>query len=96
MIAKRRSQQQNWNLENAILLNMSKSVIGILEFTATCKRRRNTYQRVIHMGERKNKDQVTVNKEPGRSNIGYQRMDINLKSRYARTNYVVETSRTGN
>lgn len=53
-----------------------KSVIGILEFAATAKKDDTPIS--VHLGERKNDDQ-TVNKEPGRSNIGYQKIDMILK-----------------
>lgn len=57
-------------------IEFEKSVIGILEFTATAKKEETPIS--VHLGERKNDDQ-TVNKEPGRSNIGYQQIDIKLK-----------------
>lgn len=53
-----------------------KSVIGILEFTATAQKDGTPIS--VHLGERKNDDQ-TVNKKPGRSNIGYQQIDMKLK-----------------
>lgn len=53
-----------------------KSVIGILEFTATAQKDKIPVS--VHLGERKNEDQ-TVNKKPGRSNIGYQQIDMMLK-----------------
>lgn len=53
-----------------------KSVIGILEFTATAEADHMPVS--VHLGERKN-DNQTVNKEPGRSNIGYQQIDMILK-----------------
>lgn len=53
-----------------------KSVIGILEFIATAQKNETPVS--VHLGERKNDDE-TVNKEPGRSNIGYQKIDMMLK-----------------
>lgn len=57
-------------------IEFEKSVIGILEFIATAEQDDTPVS--IHLGERKNENQ-TVNKEPGRSNIGYQQIDMNLK-----------------
>jgi hypothetical protein len=53
-----------------------KSVIGTLEFTATAENDQTPL--TIHLGERKNDDQ-TVNKNSGRSNIGYQKIEMLLK-----------------
>ena len=57
-------------------VEFEKSVIGILEFIATAEQDDTPVS--IHLGERKN-DNQTVNKKPGRSNIGYQQIDMNLK-----------------
>jgi alpha-L-rhamnosidase len=57
-------------------VEFEKSVIGILEFTATTEKDNTPIS--VHLGERRNDDQ-TVNKEPGRSNIGYQQIDMLLK-----------------
>jgi hypothetical protein len=53
-----------------------KSVIGILEFTATAAH--DDAQIILHLGERKNAD-PTVHKDPGRSNIGYESVEMSLK-----------------
>ena len=63
--------------EGKYFAEFGKSVIGILEFTATAKENQTPIS--VHLGERKNDDN-TVNKEPGRSNIGYQRIDMNLNA----------------
>lgn len=52
-----------------------KSVIGTLTFLATADE---NIPITLFMGERKNKDQ-SVNKHPGRSNIGFQKVELNLK-----------------
>jgi len=52
-----------------------KSVIGTLSFLATAERR---IPLTIYMGERKNED-LSVHKNPGRSNIGYQQIEMNLQ-----------------
>ena len=57
-------------------VEFEKSVLGILEFIATAEQDDTPVS--IHLGERRN-DNQTVNKEPGRSNIGYQQIDMNLK-----------------
>lgn len=62
-----------------------KSAIGILEFVATSEL--DQMPVIIHMGERK-LDNVTVHKEPGRSNIGYDKIQMMLKK--GTHKYVVE------
>jgi hypothetical protein len=57
-------------------VEFEKSVIGILEFTATAVSDNTPIS--VYLGERKN-DNQTVNKNPGRSNIGYQQIDMILK-----------------
>ena len=53
-----------------------KSAIGILEFTATSKQ--DNVPITVHLGERKTEAQE-VHKQPGRSNIGYDKVDMTLK-----------------
>ena len=62
-----------------------KSVIGILEFTATVGKDDTPIS--VHLGERKD-DELAVHKKPGRSNIGYQQIDMTLKK--GTHNYVVK------
>ncbi|NND06243.1 MAG: alpha-L-rhamnosidase [Saprospiraceae bacterium] len=62
-----------------------KSAIGILEFVATSAL--DEAPITIHMGERK-LDDVTVHKDPGKSNIGYDSIQMVLKK--GTHNYVVE------
>lgn len=57
-------------------VEFEKSVIGILDFTASAENDNTPIS--VHLGERRNDDN-TVNKEPGRSNIGYQQIDMLLK-----------------
>lgn len=57
-------------------VDFGKSAIGILEFTATALKDTPVD---IHLGERKN-DDLTVHKQPGRSNIGYEHLEMTLKS----------------
>jgi len=66
-------------------IEFEKSVIGILEFTANAEKNNTVIS--VHLGERRN-DNNTVNKEPGRSNIGYQQIDIKLKK--GTHNYIVK------
>lgn len=56
--------------------DFGKSAIGILEFTATSQK--DDVPVRIHLGERKNEDQ-TVHKKPGRSNIGYDKIEMKLR-----------------
>ncbi|MCK5702080.1 MAG: hypothetical protein KAI29_13040, partial [Cyclobacteriaceae bacterium] len=59
-----------------LFVDFGKSVIGILEFTAMAQKDKEPV--IIHLGERKNEDQ-TVHKNPGRSNIGYDKIEMKLK-----------------
>ena len=52
----------------------NKSVIGTLTFQATAEKDTRV---ILHMGERRNEDQ-SVHKNPGRSNIGYQKVEMTL------------------
>ena len=52
-----------------------KSVIGTLTFLATAE---DNIPVTLFMGERKN-DNQSVHKDPGRSNIGFQEVELNLK-----------------
>lgn len=56
-------------------VEFEKSVIGTLVFTANAEK---DGPLTIYLGERKNIDQ-TVNKNKGRSNIGYQQIEMQLK-----------------
>lgn len=71
--------------DRSLFVDFGKSAIGILEFTATSERA--DVPVTIHLGERKQQDN-TVHKEPGRSNIGYQKVEMNLKKGVHR--YVVK------
>ena len=62
--------------EGSYLAGFEQSVIGILEFTASVKEDRLPI--ILHLGERKNEDQ-TVHKRPGHSNIGYEKVEMELK-----------------
>ncbi len=53
-----------------------KSVIGILELTATAHKEGTII--TLHLGERKTENDA-VHKDPGRSNIGYQKVEMTLK-----------------
>ena len=53
-----------------------KSVIGILEFTATAEKENTAI--TLFLGERKTEDEA-VHKDPGRSNIGFQKVEMTLK-----------------
>lgn len=65
-------QSENGNY----FVSFEKSVIGILEFTATTDE--DSLALELHLGERKNEDH-TVNKKPGRSNIGYAKVEMTLR-----------------
>jgi hypothetical protein len=65
--------------------DFGKSVIGILEFTATAEHTKIPI--TVYLGERKNEDQ-TVHKQPGKSNIGYEKVEMNLTK--GTHNYVVK------
>ncbi len=62
----------------------NKSVIGTFSFLATAQKNTSI---TIYMGERKNENQ-TVHKNPGRSNIGFQKIEMELKK--GTHNYLVE------
>lgn len=62
--------------QESLFVDFGKSAIGILEFTATAEE--DNLPVTIHLGERKYEDQ-TVHKEPGRSNIGYQKVEMSLR-----------------
>jgi alpha-L-rhamnosidase len=70
-------------------VDFGKSVIGILEFTATATSDGTPI--IVHMGERKNEDE-TVNKDPGRSNIGYDKVEMKLRK--GTHHYVVKIKET--
>lgn len=53
-----------------------KSVIGILTFTASAKQDHTPI--TVYLGERKTEESA-VDKNPGRSNIGYQKIEMTLK-----------------
>lgn len=57
-------------------VEFEKSVIGILEFMATAEMDDTPIS--VYLGERRN-DDFTVNKNPGKSNIGFQQIDMKLK-----------------
>ncbi len=57
-------------------VDFGKAAFGTLKFTATASQDGQTA--VVYLGERRNKD-LTVNKEPGVSNIGYQKVEVPLK-----------------
>jgi len=59
-----------------LFVDFGKSAIGILEFTATSEL--DDVPITVHLGERKTEEQ-TVHKQPGRSNIGYDRVTMSLK-----------------
>ncbi len=62
--------------EDALFIAFEKSAIGILTFTATTLSE--TQSLTIHLGERKQED-LTVHKDPGHSNIGYQKVEMPLR-----------------
>lgn len=64
------------NAADDYFVAFEKSVIGTLQFTATAENDQTPVS--IHLGERMNENQ-TVNKNPGRSNIGYQKVEMFLK-----------------
>ena len=64
------------NSEDHYFVEFEKSVIGTLEFTARAMNDQTPV--TIHLGERMNDDH-TVNKNIGRSNIGYQKVEMFLK-----------------
>lgn len=59
----------------AYFIAFNKSAIGTLTFLATAKENTSV---TLFMGERKNEDQ-SVHKNPGRSNIGFQQIEMNLQ-----------------
>jgi len=61
--------------QRRLFADFGKSAIGILEFTATSKQE--DVPITVHLGERKKGH--SVHKKPGRSNIGYDRVDMRLK-----------------
>ena len=62
--------------QDSLFADFGKSAIGILEFTATSKQ--DNVPITVHLGERKTEEQA-VHKEPGRSNIGYDKVQMSLK-----------------
>ncbi|NQV35010.1 MAG: hypothetical protein HQ515_20115, partial [Phycisphaeraceae bacterium] len=62
--------------QSSLFADFGKSAIGILEFTATSKQ--DDLPITVHLGERKT-DEQAVHKQPGRSNIGYDRVKMTLK-----------------
>ncbi|MCP4453388.1 MAG: alpha-L-rhamnosidase, partial [Planctomycetes bacterium] len=59
-----------------LFLDFGKSAIGILEFTASATQ--DNVPVTVHLGERKT-EALAVHKDPGRSNIGYDKVDMTLK-----------------
>lgn len=57
-------------------IGFEKSVIGILEFSATAST--DNLSITIHLGERKDGD-FSVHKQPGRTNIGYEKVEMKLR-----------------
>lgn len=66
-------------------VDFGRAAFGTLELTAVAAREGEMLE--LFLGERKN-DDLTVNKEPGVSNIGFQRIELPLKK--GRHNYKVE------
>jgi alpha-L-rhamnosidase len=60
----------------SLFVDFGKSAIGILEFTATSEQ--DDVPITVHLGERSTEAQA-VHKQPGRSNIGYDRVEMHLK-----------------
>jgi len=75
------SRKKNGNY----FIEFEQSVIGILEFTATAEKEGTAI--TVHLGERKNENE-SVHKKPGKSNIGYQKINMLLKK--GTHNYVVK------
>ena len=75
------------NNKKSLFVDFGMSAIGILEFTATSDQ--DDLPITIHLGERKYEDN-TVHKEPGRSNIGYDKVEMLLKK--GMHHYVVKIS----
>lgn len=57
--------------------DFGKAAFGTLEFTATSTV--DSTEIVIYLGERQNQDSTTVNKTPGESNIGFEKLMVSLK-----------------
>ena len=72
------------NRSGDFFIAFKKSVIGTFSFLATAQKNTSI---TIYMGERKNENQ-TVHKNPGRSNIGFQKIEMELKK--GTQNYLVE------
>lgn len=69
-------EYSNQASQGSYLAGFEKSVIGVLEFTATAEEEKLPV--TFHLGERINEDQ-TVHKRPGHSNIGYEQVEMVLK-----------------